>query len=606
MMQQQHQQMSMLGNQPNVAGMKRSRMGDQMGGPKHMQMGGPQMGNYEQGMAMMPRGAPQMRGMQGGPGGNAQHMNQQQGPQPPHPPQRKPRQQRKANQELAMQQAQNPPQGVMGPPQAMQMGALPGAVAPPPVGGPPGGTTRPEDGNASREWSTIAKALPNLTATQHLSTTAERRFFDTVKEAMYAYSRESWNEFVKCLDLFANSDISKKDLLELIKDLFGSTNQELFEEFKRLLSGRESYEANGQDLWYSVPLSEVDFTQCLRCTPSYRCLPKDYPRPQCSERGEMEASVLNDNWVSIPIGSEESYSFKHFRKNQYEEALFRCEDDRFEIDMIIDSNMSTIRILEPIADEISEIQALESNSGHQNGRFSFQLESKNLSTIHINSISRLYGEHGPEILELLRKNPAGTIPVVLKRLKQKDFEWRKARQELNQQWKETMAKNFEKSFDHRSFYFKQQDKKMCLARNLIEDIRGTANAAAATTSTIPVEPVNLSTTAASVSVASGVAGGGADTAKSSLDEFKQYGISRTVTDEVVGCLAGMQPNLVLHYSAEHQTVHKDIYKIFCRAAETTVTSALEKDRLVAMWRDLLRVSVVVMSPKQFLLCFAAA
>jgi paired amphipathic helix protein Sin3a len=40
------------------------------------------------------------------------------------------------------------------------------------------------------------------------------------------------------------------------------------------------------------------------------------------------SKVLNDNWVSIPIGSEESTSFKHMRKNQFEEALFRCEDER--------------------------------------------------------------------------------------------------------------------------------------------------------------------------------------------------------------------------------------------------------------------------------------
>ncbi len=40
------------------------------------------------------------------------------------------------------------------------------------------------------------------------------------------------------------------------------------------------------------------------------------------------------------------------RKNQYEEALFRTEDERFEIDMILDSTASTIRILEPIAEEI--------------------------------------------------------------------------------------------------------------------------------------------------------------------------------------------------------------------------------------------------------------
>jgi paired amphipathic helix protein Sin3a len=31
------------------------------------------------------------------------------------------------------------------------------------------------------------------------------------------------------------------------------------------------------------------------------------------------------------------------RKNQYEEALFRCEDDRFELDMCIETNSSTLR-----------------------------------------------------------------------------------------------------------------------------------------------------------------------------------------------------------------------------------------------------------------------
>jgi paired amphipathic helix protein Sin3a len=60
--------------------------------------------------------------------------------------------------------------------------------------------------------------------------------------------------------------------------------------------------------------------------------------------------------VGIPIGSEESYSFRFMRKNQYEEALFKCEDDQFEIDMIIDTNASAIRILEPIAEEINSLR----------------------------------------------------------------------------------------------------------------------------------------------------------------------------------------------------------------------------------------------------------
>ena len=41
-----------------------------------------------------------------------------------------------------------------------------------------------------------------------------------------------------------------------------------------------------------------------------------------------QSLVLNDLWVSVTSGSED-YSFKHMRRNQYEESLFRCEDDRY-------------------------------------------------------------------------------------------------------------------------------------------------------------------------------------------------------------------------------------------------------------------------------------
>jgi paired amphipathic helix protein Sin3a len=76
------------------------------------------------------------------------------------------------------------------------------------------------------------------------------------------------------------------------------------------------------------PISELDLSNCQRCTPSYRLLPKNYPMPPASCRTDLGASVLNDLWVSVTSGSED-YSFKHMRKNQYEESLFRCEDDRF-------------------------------------------------------------------------------------------------------------------------------------------------------------------------------------------------------------------------------------------------------------------------------------
>ncbi len=168
----------------------------------------------------------------------------------------------------------------------------------------------------------------------HISMSAERRFFDTVKEVLVGTSRDSWVEFVKLLELFSADTISKAELLETAGDLFvqasgnGVAGNELTLEFKRLLANRSDYEAHKEDVWFAVPLSEIDFSQCRKCTPSYRALPKDYPKPKCTERSEEESAVLNDQWVSIPIGSEESYSFKHMRKNQYEESLFKVRSRR--------------------------------------------------------------------------------------------------------------------------------------------------------------------------------------------------------------------------------------------------------------------------------------
>lgn len=118
-------------------------------------------------------------------------------------------------------------------------------------------------------------------------------------------------------------------------------------------------------------LPEIDFKTCKRYGPSYRALPKNvgllalcllipkFVPPVCSGRTELCNSVLNDEWVSVPTGSED-YGFKNLRKNQYEEMLFKCEDDRFELDLVIELNASTVRALEPILKSINELGEEES------------------------------------------------------------------------------------------------------------------------------------------------------------------------------------------------------------------------------------------------------
>jgi paired amphipathic helix protein Sin3a len=349
--------------------------------------------------------------------------------------------------------------------------------------------------------ASIPRPHPPQPETFVYNTAVERQFFDTLKEVLTSNSRDggvAWAEFLKCLDLYGQEVLSRVELLGYVEELLGKRHADLFEEFKRVLAAAGSPTAMNDDTWFSVPLSEIDFTRCRKCTPSYRALPRDYPSPPCSDRLDLETSVLNDVWVSLPVGSEESYTFRHMRRNQHEETLFRVEDERFEIDMVIDSNANTLRRLEPIAEEISllsrkelSLTSLTENDGKiQNSlchsalskkcigaggkQFQYVLDKKILTTIHLFSIMRIYGDFGQTMIKLLFSNPTKAVPIVVKRLRQKDREWREARNALNRRWKELVDQNYFKCLDHRSLTWRTLDKRATSTRTLLAEIRDRA------------------------------------------------------------------------------------------------------------------------------------
>ncbi|GFP91557.1 paired amphipathic helix protein sin3-like 4 [Phtheirospermum japonicum] len=225
-----------------------------------------------------------------------------------------------------------------------------------------------------------------------------------------------------------------------------------------------SKDAPGQKLSYASkekfmakPIHELDLSECENCTPSYRRLPANYPIPSASCKTEIGAQVLNDHWVSVTSGSED-YSFKHMRKNQYEESLFRCEDDRFELDMLLESVNATVKHVEELLDRMNKEEG------------SFCIEEC-LTALSLRCIERLYGDHGLDVMDVLRKNAPLALPVILTRLKQKQEEWARCRADFNKVWAEIYAKNYHKSLDHRSFYFKQQDTKNLSAKALLAEIK---------------------------------------------------------------------------------------------------------------------------------------
>lgn len=85
---------------------------------------------------------------------------------------------------------------------------------------------------------------------------------------------------------------------------------------------------------------------------------------------------------------------QHMRKNQYEEALFRCEDDRYELDMVIESNSSAMHALRPLYEDIMKMTPEEKGT--------YRVPEKALSPIHYRCIQKIYGE-GPSQDRHLRR-----------------------------------------------------------------------------------------------------------------------------------------------------------------------------------------------------------
>ncbi|XP_012855246.1 PREDICTED: paired amphipathic helix protein Sin3-like 3 isoform X2 [Erythranthe guttata] len=223
---------------------------------------------------------------------------------------------------------------------------------------------------------------------------------------------------------------------------------------------KEKQSAN-KEKFMAKPIQELDLSNCDRCTPSYRLLPDNYPTPSAFGRNKIGNEVLNDRWVSVTSGSED-YSFNHMRRNQYEESLFRCEDDRFELDVLLESVKATAKRVEELLDSMND---------HTNKTNSSVNIEDHLTVLNLRCIERLYGEHGLEVMDMLRKNAPVALPVILTRLKQKQLEWESCRSDFNKVWVETYAKNYRRSLDHMSFHFKQEDKKRMNTKALLAEIK---------------------------------------------------------------------------------------------------------------------------------------
>lgn len=253
----------------------------------------------------------------------------------------------------------------------------------------------------------------------------------------------------------------------------------------QILVGRGPYaiqESNAKDRskYGSKRSRDFDFRDCDRPTTSYVSYPSDYPMALFmthTGQTDEDTEVLNDRLICVGAermrltGSPEEYDAVRIRRNAYEEAMFRIEDERFEVDMAIERNAHAMRQIEPISEEATELRLNEETDGQPIGRLQYQLNPRTLNSIQINAIGRIYGDNGDEVIEHLARNPLSVVPIVYKRLREKDQEWRKQKSELMTKWKATCEANYEGSMDVMCYFNRKEVERSFSADQLRDECK---------------------------------------------------------------------------------------------------------------------------------------
>lgn len=318
-----------------------------------------------------------------------------------------------------------------------------------------GGSRESKDALISPRLASATEALLPEKTTVLLE---EVSFFEKAKK--HIGNKQAYADFLKVLNLFSQKAISKGILVSRVERFIGDNN-ELINWFKTFVK----YEVKPFRVDNSPFKKHMLRLSLCQKQGSYRLLPKSETYMPCSGRDEMCWEVLNDEWVSYGTWDSEETGYVAHRKNQYEDIMHSVEEERHEYDYYIEGNLRTIQTLETITSRIANMTPEEKHV------FKLPPNLGHTSTIYEKVLKKIYGEgRYHEVVDSLRELPAVSVPIVLRRLKQKDEEWRRSHREWNKVWRHTEQKVFYKSLDHRGLTFKQTDKKYLTTRQLVSEI----------------------------------------------------------------------------------------------------------------------------------------
>ncbi|KAG1757835.1 hypothetical protein EDB19DRAFT_1624058 [Suillus lakei] len=291
-------------------------------------------------------------------------------------------------------------------------------------------------------------------------------FFERAKRTLE--SKDTYEEFLKLLNMYSKDIINAKTLVNMAQVYLG--DGDLLSQFREVVGIDERQDSIEHGPPGSIRTGPPEALSALPAEdgegPSYRRLPESEVHLACSGRDELCRSVLNDEWVSHPTWASEEAGFIAHKKNSFEEALHKSEEERHEYHVQLEALARTIAVIEPINFRIEEM------TNEERSTFRLKPDFGGLSkNIYHRTLKKVYGrDAGLEVIQALQECPSVAVPVVLARLKQKDEEWRRVQREWNKTWREVDAKNFYKSLDHQGVTFKSNDKKVVTAKHFVGNI----------------------------------------------------------------------------------------------------------------------------------------
>ena len=176
-----------------------------------------------------------------------------------------------------------------------------------------------EDCNKHKLWNKETRSVSD----------PEFLFFESLKNL---FSTQQDTSFIKLLFLYTRGIISHFEFCQLIDSVIEES--ELAGVLKQLTMSKLVSRKHHCPL--IKPLTEVDMSKFKKISTSYYDYNGEhYYNTQAS--GQIKkgmTQLFNNRYISVPNGSEDDKN--PLKKNHYEENIFKYEDQRYELDMLID------------------------------------------------------------------------------------------------------------------------------------------------------------------------------------------------------------------------------------------------------------------------------